>query len=95
MRPCLHGLLFQRGVRLRGVGDTRFRTVIFSTPVYWYSIPARIKGVIDCLFSLMMGGKKAAGNKRCGLISCCEEDVMVNDSVRPRRRCIRGWSFLA
>lgn len=31
--------------------------IVFTTPVYWYSIPAQIKGVIDRLFSLVIGGK--------------------------------------
>ena len=47
--------------------------VVFTMPVYWYSIPAQIKGVIDCLFSLVVGGKQVAG-KRWGLIACCEEE---------------------
>lgn len=51
-------------------------------PTYWYSIPAQIKGVIDRLFSLVVGGKDIAG-KKFGLIACCEEDDMtVMDGVR-------------
>ena len=61
--------------------------VVFTMPVYWYSIPAQIKGVIDRLFSLVVGGKDIAG-KKCALITCCEEDDMtVMDGVRiPIRR---------
>ena len=56
--------------------------VVFSTPVYWYSIPAQIKGVIDCLFSLVVGGKSYAG-KKWVLITCCEEhDATVMDGIR-------------
>lgn len=56
--------------------------VVFTTPVYWYSLPAQIKGVIDCLFSLVVGGKNYAG-KKWGLITCCEEhDATVMDGVR-------------
>lgn len=56
--------------------------VVFTMPVYWYSIPAQIKGVIDRLFSLVVGGKDVAG-KKCALITCCEEDDMsVMDGVR-------------
>lgn len=56
--------------------------VVFTMPVYWYSIPAQIKGVIDCLFSLVVGGKQVAG-KKCALITCCEEeDPTVMDGVR-------------
>ena len=56
--------------------------VVFTMPVYWYSIPAQIKGVIDKLFALVVGGKDIAG-KKCALITCCEEhDMSVMDGVR-------------
>lgn len=63
--------------------------VVFTTPVYWYSIPAQIKGVIDRLFSFCVAGKDIAG-KQCALITCCEEDDMsVMDGVRiPYERSI-------
>ena len=47
--------------------------VVFTMPVYWYSIPAQIKGVIDRIYSLVVGGKDIAG-KECALIACCEEE---------------------
>ena len=56
--------------------------VVFTMPVYWYSIPAQIKGAIDRLFSLVVGGKEVAG-KKWALIACCEEeDTTVLDGVR-------------
>lgn len=56
--------------------------VVFTTPVYWYSISAQIKGVIDRIYSLVVGGKDFA-NKECALITCCEEgDISVMDGVR-------------
>ena len=56
--------------------------IVFTTPVYWYSIPAQIKCVIDRIFSLVVGGKNIAG-KECALITCCEEHEMdVMDGVR-------------
>ena len=56
--------------------------IVFTMPVYWYSIPAQIKGVIDRLYSLVVGGKDIAG-KECALIACCEEeDLSVLDGVR-------------
>ena len=33
--------------------------VVFTMPVYWYSIPAQIKGVIDKIFSLVVGDRKS------------------------------------
>ena len=57
-------------------------TVVFSIPVYWYSIPAQIKGVIDKMFSFCVAGKDLSG-KECILLACCEEnDMSVLDGVR-------------
>ena len=63
--------------------------VVFTTPVYWYSFPAQIKGVIDRLYSFCVAGKDISG-KECALITCCEEDDMsVMDGVRmPYERSI-------
>ena len=56
--------------------------VVFTMPVYWYSIPAQIKGVIDRLYSFCVAGKDIA-EKECALIACCEEeDMSVLDGVR-------------
>ena len=71
--------------------------VVFTMPVYWYSIPAQIKGVIDRLFSLVVGGKPVAG-KRCALIACCEEeDMTVLDGVRipmERTAALLKWEMV-
>ena len=71
--------------------------VVFTMPVYWYSIPAQIKGVIDRLFSLVVGGKPVAG-KRCALIACCEEeDTTVLDGVRipmERTAALLKWEMV-
>lgn len=71
--------------------------VVFSMPVYWYSIPAQIKGVIDKLFAFVVGGKDIAG-KECALITCCEEDDMsVMDGVRlpiERSAALMNWNMV-
>ncbi|OUQ53185.1 flavodoxin [Alistipes sp. An116] len=71
--------------------------VVFTMPVYWYSIPAQIKAVIDCLFSLVVGGKSVAG-KKCALIACCEEEEMtVLDGVRipmERTAALLQWEMV-
>lgn len=71
--------------------------VVFTMPVYWYSIPAQIKGVIDRIFSLVVGGKNVAG-KKCALITCCEEeDVTVMDGVRipiERSAALLKWDIV-
>ena len=71
--------------------------IVFTMPVYWYSIPAQIKGVIDRIFSLVVGGKDIAG-KECALITCCEEeDLSVMDGVRVpmERMCaLNKWKMV-
>ena len=72
-------------------------TIVFTMPVYWYSIPAQVKGVIDRLYSLLIGGKDIAG-KDCALIACCEEsDLSVLDSVRipiERTAALLNWNMV-
>ena len=71
--------------------------VVFTMPVYWYSIPAQIKGIIDKIFSLVVGGKDVAG-KECALITCCEEhDISVMDGVRvpiERSAALLKWKMV-
>ena len=71
--------------------------VVFTMPVYWYSIPAQIKSVIDKLFSFVVGGKDIAG-KECALIACCEEeDMSVLDGVRiplERSAALMKWKMV-
>ena len=71
--------------------------VVYTMPVYWYSIPAQIKGVIDRIFSLVIGGKEVAG-KKCALITCCEEeDVTAMDGVRmpiERSAALLNWEMV-
>ena len=71
--------------------------IVFTMPVYWYSIPAQIKGVIDRIYSLVIGGKDISG-KECALITCCEEDdVTVMDGVRipmERTAALNKWKMV-
>lgn len=56
--------------------------VVFSMPVYWYTMPGKIKNVIDKLYSLYVGGK-GMNEKECALIACCEDtDQSTFDGVR-------------
>ena len=56
--------------------------VVFAMPVYWYSLPAQIKSVLDKMYAFCVAGKEIEG-KECALIACCEEeDLSVFDGVR-------------
>ena len=71
--------------------------IVFTMPVYWYSIPSQIKAVIDRLYSLVVGGKNIAG-KECAIIACCEEeDLTVLDGVRipmERTAALNKWKMV-
>ncbi len=71
--------------------------IVFSMPVYWYSIPSQIKAVIDKLFSFY-NAKIDLSDKECALISCCEEaDTSVFDGVLipiKRSASLLNWKML-
>ena len=71
--------------------------IVFTMPVYWYSIPSQIKGIIDRIYSLIVGGKDISG-KECALIACCEEDdLAVLDGVRipmERTAALNKWKMV-
>lgn len=71
--------------------------IVYSTPIYWYSIPAQIKGVMDRIYSFCVAGKDVAG-KECALITCCEEDdLSVTDGVRipvERSAALLKWKMV-
>lgn len=71
--------------------------VVFAMPTYWYSIPAQIKGVIDRVFSFVIGGKDISG-KKMGLICCCEEhDLSVMDGIKipmERTAALLKWDIV-
>ena len=86
---------YQSGRRKRT--QQKADVVVLTMPVYWYSIPAQIKGVIDRLYSFCVAGKDIAG-KECALITCCEEDDMsVMDGVRmpmERTAALLKWKMM-
>lgn len=71
--------------------------IVYAMPVYWYSIPSQIKGVIDRVFSFCVAEKPISG-KKMGLICCCEEhDPSVMDGVTmPLRRtaALLKWNIV-
>ena len=71
--------------------------VVFTMPVYWYSIPSQIKAVIDRMYAFCVAGRDVAG-KECALIACCEEaDMTVLDGVRvpmERTAALLKWTMV-
>lgn len=46
--------------------------VVLTTPVYWYTVSAQLKAVMDKFYSLLKGAD--VSGKRCMLIACAQED---------------------
>ena len=71
--------------------------VVFSMPVYWYTIPSQIKAVIDKLFSFYHAEIDISG-KECAIITCCEEDdKSVMDGIRipiERSAALLKWKMI-
>lgn len=71
--------------------------IVYAMPVYWYSIPSQIKGVIDRVFSFCVAEKPISG-KKMGLICCCEEhDSSVMDGVKiplERTAALLKWNIV-
>lgn len=76
-KPCAFNDDFNAVAALIQQADT----VIFTMPLYWYTVPAQIKSVIDRMYAFYAAGVDIA-NKQCGLIACCEEkDVSAMEGL--------------
>ena len=49
--------------------------IVIAAPVYWYSMPTKVKAIIDKFYCLYCGGHLFTG-KKCALMSCCEDEHM-------------------
>jgi multimeric flavodoxin WrbA len=54
--------------------------IVFTTPLYWYTFPAKLKAVIDKFFAFYVG-KRAIGNKECALMVCCGDGVECMEGI--------------
>lgn len=71
--------------------------VVFSAPIYWYTMPAQIKAVIDKMFSFYTAGIDLSG-KDCAVISCFgDTDTAVIDGFRipfERTAALLNWRIV-
>lgn len=69
--------------------------IVFAMPVYWYSIPAKLKAVID-KFLCYLTGKQPIGGKQWGMICCCTdtEPAVPEEVCRSLERStsLLGWT---
>ena len=71
--------------------------IVFSTPVYFYSIPGALKNLIDRMYAFVVG-EIDLSNKRYAIISsCAEEDMTSFDGLRlPIEKTANafGWTLI-
>lgn len=69
--------------------------IVFATPIYWYTFPSNLKGVIDKMYSFIIG-KKKINIKESILLVCGEEkDESAFDgiiSTYKRIHTIQQWT---
>lgn len=91
-KPCIHDDAFTPIAERIEKADA----IVLTMPVYWYTMPAKIKAVFDKFYALVIGGKM--GSKKAGLIACCEEhDASVLDGVRvpfERSAALMKWDVV-
>ena len=66
--------------------------VVFTMPVYWYSIPAQIKGVIDRLFSLVVRSEEQTSELQARFDPVCrllleKKNFYKDQNTKRTRRC--------
>lgn len=55
--------------------------VVFCTPLYWYTFPAKLKALIDKFYAFYIG-KRGVGSKECALMVCCEGEAEPMEGIR-------------
>ena len=76
-RPCAMGDDFN----LVAPAIEKADVIVFATPIYWFTFPARIKAVIDKLYAFCVAKTDLSG-KECVLLACGEaEDACTPDGL--------------
>lgn len=56
-----HACTFEHGFDPIAESILESDTIVFTMPVYWFTVPGQIKSIIDHLYALMVGGKSLKG----------------------------------
>lgn len=64
-----------------------YNTIIFATPIYWYTMSAQLKTFLDRISDALKGEKKEFGRKLRGIkmavISCGSDDELMDGFTMP------------
>jgi multimeric flavodoxin WrbA len=64
-----------------------YETIVFATPIYWYTMSAQIKTFLDRISDLLYEGKKEIGRqlrgKNMAVISCGSDDEIIEGFIMP------------
>lgn len=74
-------------------------TVVFTMPVYWFSIPGQIKSIIDHFYAFMIGGKSdMLKGKHCIVLTTSGQPVSsgveegITDGMKKSANFL-GWTY--
>ena len=64
-----------------------YKTIVFASPIYWYSMSAQLKTFFDRISDLLFEGKKDFGRKLRGMnmavISCSSDEKIIEGFEMP------------
>lgn len=64
-----------------------YKTIVFASPIYWYSMSAQLKTFFDRISDLLFEGKKDLGRKLRGMnmavISCSSDEKIIEGFEMP------------
>ena len=64
-----------------------YDTIVFATPIYWYTMSAQLKTFLDRISDLLKGENKPIGRqlrgKNMAVLSCASDDTILDGFVMP------------
>lgn len=78
----------------------KYETIVFATPIYWYSMSAQLKTFFDRISDLLHGEHKSIGRqlrgKQMGVISCGSDNEIFNGFEMPFRESAKylGMTYI-
>ena len=72
-----HACAFEHGFDPIAESILESDTIVFTIPVYWFSMPGQVKNIIDHLYALFVGGKDF-GKKHMVVLGTMGQPVATN-----------------
>ena len=92
-----HACAFEHGFDAVADAILASDVVVFTMPVYWFTVPGQIKSIIDHFYAFMVGGKDVKG-KHCVVLATSGQPVDsgvhkgITDAMKGSSDFL-GWSY--